>query len=790
MLANPDCRLLTLVGPGGMGKTRLAQAVVRSLSGGFRDGGYFIPLEAVTSPGQIPPAIASGLGLRLTAAGDPAADLNCFLRSMEAVLILDNFEQVLDGADLVAGMLAEAPGIKIIVTSRERLRLVEEWVFDVPGLDVPDEDACENYADFSALQLFTAAARRVQPHFSLDDECTSVVRICRLLDGMPLAIELAASWVRVLTAGEIAAEIARGLDILETPARNMPPQHRRMRAVFDHSWGLLTEREQAVFARLSVFAGGFHAEAAEAVAGATRLDLASLLDKSWLRRAADSSRFTIHELARQYGRERLLAGEGADSAARDDHAAFFARYLDQQWPGLMSGEYKTAYRAIERELDNIRAAWLRAVETLDALSLHRGLRALWMFFDSGSRFREGEQMFAAAVAAVRAALPGHEALLGRLLARQGALAFSLDHYPRAEAILHESLALLERHDLAEDIAFAELELGMTLSFGDEAGYDQSIALTESAVARYRALGHDFGTAYALYWLSLQKASLAFIARRTEADSLATAMTHLNEADAIFRAIGHPWGLASIQIMFSAAASFRRDFRLAYEVARLSKDGFEDLGVIWGVSQGLRMMASAALELRWDAEARRLIVEELRLNLRYGLWNHSLGLAQNIARWMLAHGDNERAAELLGTVETERIRLGRGRDSWALPLLNMLDSPQPPELAAAIERGRARQFEPVLRELLAEFESASAASAPPVAERANNALTEPLTSRELEILQLVAAGRSNREIARDLFLSVGTVKAHIHNLTGKLGAANRTEASALGRRLGLVMDPAE
>ncbi len=790
LIADPNCRLLTLAGPGGMGKTRLAQAAAQERASAHTDGAVFVALEAVTTPDQILPAIAGAIGLRLNSAEDPLEQLQCCLRDMDALFVLDNFEQVLDGAEIVSRLLREGPDLKIVVTSRERLRLVEEWVFDVGGLDVPAEDICENYADFSALQLFTSAARRVQPQFSLDDECTSVVHICRLLDGMPLAIELAASWVRVLTAGEIAAELARGLDILQTPARNMPPQHRQMRAVFDHSWRLLTEREQAVFARLSVFAGGFQAEAAEAVAGATRLDLASLLDKSWLRRAADSSRFTIHELARQYGLERLLAREGTDSVARDQHAAYFARYLDQQWPGLMSADYKAACRAIERELDNVRAAWLHAVGTRDTLSLHRGLRSLWMFFDSGSRFREGEGLFAAAVAEVRHAVPEHEALLGRLLARQGALIFSLDHYPRAEAILRESLTLLERHDLVEDIAFAELELGMTLSFGDQASLDAAIALTDSAVTRYRALGHDFGIAYALYWLSLLQANARYIARQPGADVLSIAMANLNEAEAIFKALGHPWGIASVQIMFSAAAALRKDFRLAYEIARSSRDGFDDLGVIWGVSQGLRMMCSAALQLGWDDEARRLILEELRLNLRYGLWNHALGLAQNMARWMMAHGQDERAAELLGATETERIRLGRGRDSWAHPLLDTLDSEPSPRLAAAIERGKARKFEPFLRELLAGFELEAAPPAHPASTQANDTLADPLTQRELEILQLVASGRSNREIARDLFLSVGTVKAHVHNLTGKLGAANRTEAAALGRRLGLLTDHAE
>ncbi len=785
LLSDPACRLLTLAGPGGMGKTQLAQAAARQQILLHADGAFFVPLEAATTPEQMPAAIATALGLRLSAADGMAAEITRCLVGMDVLLVLDNFEHLLEGAEFVSHLLAAASGLKIIVTSREQLNLVEEWVFDLAGLEVPDDDACESPAAFSAVELFTTSARRVQPRFSLEDECASVVRICRLLEGMPLAIELAASWMRLMCADEIAAEIERGLDILETPARNMPAQHRQMRAVFDQSWSMLNAHEQAVFARLSVFAGGFRADAAEAVADATRRDLAQLLDKSWLRRAGDDGRFTIHELARQYGREHLVQVELG--AARERHARFYATFLDRQWPELMSSRYKQAYRAIEDELDNIRAAWRWSVEHADADTLHQGLRALWFFFDSGSRFREGELLFAAAADSTREAGPQYEPLLGRLLARQGALYFSLDHFLTAQTLLEESLAVLAKYHLEEDSAFAELELGMTVAF---AQHEAAPALHRfrRALDLYRALNNSWGIAYTLYWMSLVQS--AEFAATGETTMLALAEAHLHEATQRFRALGHPWGIASVGVVLSAQADLRGDHLTAYEAAKAYTAGFEDIGVIWGVSQGLYSMSGSAFQLGRRDEARQLLLQALRIALKYGLWNHALSQVHSVAQWRLVEGNHEYAFELLGAVDAERVRLGRGHDGWALPLLEQLEAPQAIDLAAAIERGRSRAFEDVIRELIAELNTASNDSPMPAAPSANDVLDEPLTERELEILQLVAAGSSNREIAGELFLSVGTVKTHIHNLTGKLGASNRTEAAAVARRLGLVDSKSE
>ncbi|MFN8378735.1 MAG: LuxR C-terminal-related transcriptional regulator [Anaerolineae bacterium] len=778
-LADPSCRLLTLVGPGGMGKTRLAIAVARQQAGRYSDGICFVPLQAVFDPTQIPAAIAGALGLRLNASDDVAAELHHMLAGINALLVLDNFEQLIDGADLLSRLLSEAPDIRLLVTSRVRLHLIEEWVFDVNGLDVPADEDCDAPASYSAVQLFTSVAHRSMPGFTLEQHCASVVRVCQLLDGMPLAIELAAAWVRLLTVPEIEAELQRGLDILETPARNMPPQHRTMRAVFERSWQMLSPHEQRVFARLSVFAGGFDAAAAQEVADANRLDLAQLLDKSWLRRNTDTGRYSVHELARQFGAEHLSPEKA--HAAHTRHSQYYSRFLEARWPEQQGSAYKEAYQIIEAELENVRAAWLWAVDTLDEASLIAARRALWFFFDSGSRFREGAHLFSTSVEKVRAAGPACEALLGRLLARKGALNYSLDKYRAAEENLLECLAIVRRHGLEDDIAFAELELGMNYLFTED---DSAIgrAHIHSALSKYEALDDPWGMAYSQFWMGL-----SYLYDTGDGSALNRAEAFIQTSEAGFRGLGNQWGLACVASMLSYAAFMRQDYHGCWDIAIRCKQAFAEIEVVWGVSSILQTMVDCAHALGWDLEMRQCIVESLRIELKYQLFNHALQPARAVAELRLEAGDALGALEILSAIEAQRDRLGRSTDPDVLRLLESIGSPATPAELAALERGRTRSFEDILRELIAEIQ----ATLPQPLESAstqttsNSALDEPLTTRELEILRLVAEGRSNRDIAAELYLSVGTVKTHIHNLTGKLGASNRTEAAATARRLGLI-----
>src|SRR4051812_42036887 len=273
LLALPECRLLTLTGVGGIGKTRLALQAAGQMAKTFVDGVHFVALQPTTSIHFFISTVADAIGFTLAGPEEPQTQLFTYLRKKELLLIIDNFEQLLDGVTLLIALLETAPRVKLLVTSRELLHLQEEWVYPLQGLPYPNAPAVlgEEWATlthYSAVQLFVERARRVRRGFSLEAEAADIVTICQMVEGMPLALELAAAWTQSLTCRTIADEIRRNLDFLATDWRNFPDRQRSMRAVFDYSRNLLTPTEQEVFKRISVFRGGFDRKAAEFVAGA------------------------------------------------------------------------------------------------------------------------------------------------------------------------------------------------------------------------------------------------------------------------------------------------------------------------------------------------------------------------------------------------------------------------------------------------------------------------------------------------------------------------------------------
>ncbi len=363
-LADPATHLLTIVGPGGIGKSTLALQAGHAEEARFPAGVWFVPLAGMESAERVPAAILAALGVPAGGGSTPHQQLLLHLRGKHSLLILDNFEDVLPAAELMAELLRTCPQVKLIVTTRERLNLRDEWLLTLGNLSYPTDAkaAGAERREYSALRLFEICAQRTQPAFALDSaNLPSVIRICQLVDGMPLALEMAAAWVRVLPVAEIPGEIERSLSFLSTSARDVAERQRSIHAVFDHSWQLLTERERSVLRQLAVFRNGFSREGAEAVAAASLLDLSALLDKSWLRLNGDG-RYQMHGLAQNYAAEKLHNEHSAltNEAVGDvlhRHCLFFAAQVPPE------GRFvKVTAIVPTADVENVQLAWQTALQ--------------------------------------------------------------------------------------------------------------------------------------------------------------------------------------------------------------------------------------------------------------------------------------------------------------------------------------------------------------------------------------------------------------------------------------------
>jgi len=704
LLRDPHCRLLTLVGPGGMGKTRLAIEAAAHIQTIFADGVYFVPLASVSAAHFIVPVIADAIGFAFQSASlvDPQLQLINYLKEKHALLIVDNLEHLLagPGVEVLADLLANAPHVKLLATSRESLGLQDEWVFEVQGLPIPDSRHTEGSVQNTSVELFLQRARRAHVGFqATPDDYPAIIRICQLVGGMPLGIELAAAWVRTLACDEIAREIERGLDFLSVSTRDLPARHRSMRAVFDHSWKLLTVEEQAALLRLAVFRGGFRRGAAEEVADATPAVLSTLVTKSLIRRSGDG-RYDLHELIRQFAEEHFSERPAEEqTTTRSRHGRYYLTYFDQADVRLRSSAQRETLTELTAEMDNFRAAWDWAVIQGEFALIEQCARCLAYFYDIRGWLHEGYDTLGLAITALETAhaqgLPArtNQVALGHLLSARAVLASRLGQYAQAQAMLERSLDILrplnEPRVLVESITLLGTVMELTGNYaraselysegqelasaiGDRwfaalcliclIGLDGITQTTikpeityerlQSAVVDWRAIGDPRFTAIALNILS-------WIALRLGHYDEARAA--LEESVALNTSVGDRYGLGFAYRGLGLIAQTLGEHPQAVDMFRTSLDALAEISARPDIARVLAEMSRSVFALGHDAEAERGWHESLRIASETRGAFVALEALVGLASLQMKRGHRERSLEWLLIVLNHPASIQETRD---------------------------------------------------------------------------------------------------------------------------------
>jgi predicted ATPase/class 3 adenylate cyclase/DNA-binding CsgD family transcriptional regulator len=759
MLLRDDVRLMTLTGPGGTGKSRLGLQVAAELLDAFEDGAFLVELSPISDPALVPATIAQVLGVRDIGGRPILESLNEYLRHRSLLLVLDNFEQILPAAPVVAELLATCPSLAVLVTSREPLHLRGEHEYGVPPLALPDAQhlsAPDELSRYAAVALFVERAAAIRADFALTDEnAPAVAEICARLDGLPLAIELAAARVRLLSPEAILARLERRLPLLVGGARDLPARQRTLRDTIAWSYDLLTDAEQGLFRRLAVFVGGCALEAAEAAATAEIGDrrwtlvpdevldgVASLLAKSLLRRLPgpdDAPRFTMLETVREYGLEQLEQA-GELRSLRRWHAASFLELAEQAEPCLRGFEQTVWLDRLDFEHANLRAAleWSLTEDPQSNAAL-RLCGALAWFWLSRGYFSEGRRWTARALAGPSP----HPAARLKALYGAGWLAHIHRDAPSAQQHLHAALALAREQDDRWATAWTLHLLGRVAYFGGDAGTARELG--EQSLQLARAVGDEWLIAWAVHLLGLA----AHIAADYQ-----TAHTYYQEALIIRERLGYLEGIGVCLNLLGMTDYHQGDHIAALARARDGMLALRRVGAYWTVHNTLALFATlaAALHQPWRA---------VRLAGATKAFSESIDVPPIPI-----------AAEILEPALLAARRVLGDAD-----------------FTAAWAEGQAMSLDEAVAEALT-IEAPLAADTPTPGRPVSPATTRPaapagLSPRELEVLRLLAGGRTSKEVAEVLVLSVRTVERHITHVYGKIGARGRADATAFALKHGLV-----
>ena len=827
LLQRPGVRLLTLTGTGGVGKTRLSLQVATDLLDDFADGVCFVPLAPVGDPELVVATIAQALGIK-EAGERPLPDLlQAALRDQRLLLLLDNFEQVVAAAAGLADLLASCPGLKMLVTSRAVLHLHGEYEFPVPPLALPDLTALpQSLSQNAAVALFLERARAVKPDFELTPTNTrAIAQICVRLDGLPLAIELAAARIKLLPPQALLARLEHRLQVLTGGARDVPARQQTLRNLLAWSYDLLDGKEQQLFGRLSVFVGGCTLEAVEGLYTALGdlpayvLDgVASLIDKSLLRQTEQEGqepRLLMLETIREYGLEVLAAG-GEMESTRRAHAHYYLSLAEDAEIEIGGPKQVAWLGRLEREHDNLRAALSWSLEQAGneamegehnielALRLGGALRSFWVVhghISEGRNFLERALAVAVPLASTRIKASVH----AKALIVAANLAFIQSDYERAEPMFKASLALYRELEDQPGIAFALSMLGslawtqgnmtaartmteealaisrqvddmertaaslfiLGLLSSSQGEYARACALFEESVATYRATGNKRGIAHSLS----QLAQVLFVSQADQA----RVSPLLEECLALSQEVGFKEGIAAYHCISGQLALARRDLVTARSLAEKSVALYRELGHRHGTANSLALLGGV-LAAKGDYAAAQTHFEQsleisCELNEKWVAAVYLVVLGEVIA----AQQKLAWAAQLWGAAETLRDAF-----SIPIPLVQRADYERSVSdarvhlgeraFAAAWAQGRSMTPEQALAARGQKPTPSSAATAAPPTYPAG------LTAREVEVLRLLASGLTDLQIAEKLVLSPRTVHAHTSSIYSKLGVNSRSAAT--------------
>jgi predicted ATPase/DNA-binding CsgD family transcriptional regulator/tetratricopeptide (TPR) repeat protein len=690
-----ETRLLSLTGPGGIGKTRLALKAAEDSASDFPDGCFFVSLAPIHSVKNIVQKIAEAMEFPLATQEDPEFQLLRYLKSKRVLLVMDNFEHLLEGAGLLNAILQAAPGVKILSTTREKLNLHGETNFAVGGLHQGDPLALEEIQKSDAVTLFLQSANRVCPGYApAPDELKRIARICQLVEGMPLAIELAAAWLDLLSVDEIVRELEKGPDILAAELRDVPDRHRSIQSVFDHSWTLLEEGEKQIFMRLAVFRGGFMREAVQEVTGASLQQLAGLVNKSLLSHDPDTGRLTIHELLRQCAQERLEENAETLITAQETHAAYYAQFMSQRWEDLKGPRQMEALAEIEADIENIRTAWLYFLEHQNPQQLWRFIHGFWHVYWIRWWNHAGMELFSHAAEMLQPSYDPEITALGALAkAYQGYFMAWLDLADQGYTLAKEGVEVLEQfnHPRALAMAYDSLQLNAyLLSKYKEDSY---------ATNRMVEIASDIGDKWLLALLMFGPGMGALInGDYDEAEEIA------QKDLAMYEEIGDQIGLTMPLIVLGHASLAKGEYNQAREYYLRCLNISEKVGFYYSTQTASKYMVKVALGMGNPEEAEKYLLKSLAISKEIGFIRDIVNLLYEFARLKAAQDDPESAVELLGLVlqhpssEHVRWREGRISDSANYLLAELKNVLSPEAIAAALQRGRNLQLDDVVTEL--------------------------------------------------------------------------------------------